>query len=212
MELVSDLLHYAELDRGDTALEPVDLNLAAARVMATIGSSIAQQGAIIEAGNLPTVPGRPGELQLVLQNLIANAIKYRSDQPPRIRLDALRDGEVWKIRCRDNGQGIPGSTREEVFEPFTRGQTSVPGSGLGLATCRRIIEGHGGRIWIASSGNLGTTVAFTLPVGPDPAPGEAEVPPTPAARSATREMASARGNRGAPPEARSPGALAPGRR
>jgi signal transduction histidine kinase len=212
MELVSDLLHYAELDRGDTALEPVDLNLAAARVMATIGSSIAQQGAIIEAGNLPTVPGRPGELQLVLQNLIGNAIKYRSDQPPRIRLDALRDGEVWKIRCRDNGQGIPGSTREEVFEPFTRGQTSVPGSGLGLATCRRIIEGHGGRIWIASSGNLGTTVAFTLPVGPDPAPGEAEVPPTPAARSATREMASARGNRGAPPEARSPGALAPGRR
>jgi signal transduction histidine kinase len=183
MELVSDLLHYAELDRGDTALEPVDLNLAAARVIATIGSSIAQQGALIETGNLPTVPGRPGELQLVLQNLIGNAIKYRSDQPPRIRLDALRDGEVWKIRCRDNGQGIPGSTREEVFEPFTRGQTSAPGSGLGLATCRRIVEGHGGHIWIASSGNLGTTFAFTLPVGPEREPGEAEAPPVPAAHS-----------------------------
>ena len=187
MELVSDLLHYAELDRGDTALEPVDLNLAAARVMATIGSSIAQQGALIETGNLPTVPGRPGELQLVLQNLIGNAIKYRSDQPPRVRLDALREGEVWKIRCRDNGQGIPGSTREEVFEPFTRGQTSVPGSGLGLATCRRIVEGHGGRIWIASSGNLGTTVAFTLPVGSEREPGEAEALPAPAARSDPRD-------------------------
>ncbi|MGD0448823.1 MAG: substrate-binding domain-containing protein, partial [Candidatus Dormibacteria bacterium] len=183
MELVSDLLHYAELDRGDTALEPVDLNLAAARVIATIGSSIAQQGALIEAGNLPTVPGRPGELQLVLQNLIGNAIKYRSDQPPRIRLDAIRDGDVWKIRCRDNGQGIPDSTREEVFEPFTRGQTSVPGSGLGLATCRRIVEGHGGRIWIASSGDVGTTVAFTLPVGSESEPGEAETPPAPAAQS-----------------------------
>ena len=187
MELVSDLLHYAELDRGDTAQEPVDLNLAAARVIATIGSSIAQQGALIEAGNLPTVLGRPGELQLVLQNLIGNAIKYRGDQPPRIRLDAHRDGEIWKIRCRDNGQGIPGSAREGIFEPFTRGQTSVPGSGLGLATCRRIVEGHGGRIWIASSGNLGTTVAFTLPVGPEPAPGEAEVPPTPAAHAQSRD-------------------------
>jgi len=180
MELVADLLHYAELDRGDTALEPVDLNEAAARVIATIGSSIAQQGALIETGNLPTVPGRPGELQLVLQNLIGNAIKYRGDQTPRIRLDAVRDGDAWKIRCRDNGQGIPGTAREQVFEPFTRGQTSVPGSGLGLATCRRIVEGHGGRIWIASTGNLGTTVAFTLPAAPEPEPGEAE-PPAPAA-------------------------------
>ncbi|MGD1052918.1 MAG: substrate-binding domain-containing protein [Candidatus Dormibacteria bacterium] len=181
MELVADLLHYAELDRGDTALEPVDLNQAAARVIATIGSSIAQQGALIETGQLPIVPGRPGELQLVLQNLIANAIKYRGDQPPRVRLDAVREGDAWKIRCRDNGQGIPGGAREQVFEPFTRGQTSVPGSGLGLATCRRIVEGHGGRIWIASSGNLGTTVAFTLPAGPEPEPGEAEAPPAPAA-------------------------------
>jgi len=181
MELVADLLHYAELDRGDTALEPVDLNQAAARVIATVGSSIAQQGALIETGNLPTVPGRPGELQLVLQNLIGNAIKYRGDQPPRIRLDAVRDGGAWKIRCRDNGQGIPGSAREQVFEPFTRGQTSVPGSGLGLATCRRIVEGHGGRIWIASTGNLGTTVAFTLPAGPEPEPGEADAAPAPAA-------------------------------
>jgi signal transduction histidine kinase len=181
MELVADLLHYAELDRGDTALEPVDLNQAAARVIATVGSSIAQQGALIETGNLPTVLGRPGELQLVLQNLIGNAIKYRGDQPPRVRLDALREGEAWKIRCRDNGQGIPGNAREQVFEPFTRGQTSVPGSGLGLATCRRIVEGHGGRIWIASTGNLGTTVAFTLPAGPEPERGEVAAPP-PAAR------------------------------
>ncbi len=181
MELVADLLHYAELDRGDTALEPVDLNQAAARVIATVGSSIAQQGALIETGNLPTVLGRPGELQLVLQNLIGNAIKYRGDQPPRVRLDALREREAWKIRCRDNGQGIPGNAREQVFEPFTRGQTSVPGSGLGLATCRRIVEGHGGRIWIASTGNLGTTVAFTLPAGPEPERGEVAAPP-PAAR------------------------------
>ena len=175
-ELVTDLLQYAELDRELSSAEPVDLNQAAARVIATIGSSIAQQGALIETGNLPTVFGRPGELQVVLQNLIENAIKYRGDQPPRIRLDAIRDAGAWKMSCRDNGQGIPTSSREQVFEPFTRGHTSVPGSGLGLATCRRIVEGHGGQIWIASSGNLGTTVAFTLPAGPEPEPGSVAAP------------------------------------
>jgi len=175
-ELVTDLLHYAELDRGATSVEQVDLNSTAARVIATIGSSIAQQGALIETGNLPIVPGRPGELQLVLQNLIENAIKYRGDRPPRIRLDAIREGGAWKIRCRDNGQGIPSGTREQVFEPFTRGHSSIPGSGLGLATCRRIVQGHGGRIWIATSGNLGTTVAFTLPAGRDPEPAAEAAP------------------------------------
>jgi signal transduction histidine kinase len=184
-ELVTDLLQYAELERGVSSVEPVDLNQTAARVIATIGSSIAQQGALIETGNLPTVFGRPGELQVVLQNLIENAIKYRGDQPPRIRLDAVRAGGAWRMTCRDNGQGIPTGARERVFEPFTRGHTSVPGSGLGLATCRRIVEGHGGRIWIAASGNLGTTVVFTLPAGPEPEPRSMAAPePGPAVEAA----------------------------
>jgi len=199
-ELVSDLLQYAELERGVSSVEPVDLNQAAARVIATIGSSIAQQGALIETGNLPTVFGRPGELQVVLQNLIENAIKYRGDQPPRIRLDAVRDERGWKMSCRDNGQGIPPDAREQVFEPFTRGHTSVPGSGLGLATCRRIVEGHGGRIWIAATGNLGTTVAFTLPAGPEPEPRSGVAPQTePPAEAAPRDGAEARLDR--PPHA-----------
>ena len=163
-------------DRKATSPEPVDLNLAAARVIATIGSIIAEQGALIETGKLPTVPGRPMELDLVLQNLIENAIKYRGERRPRIGLDAVREGDAWKIRCRDNGQGIPNDAREQVFEPFTRGRTSVPGSGLGLATCRRIVDAHGGRIWIAASGNVGTTVAFTLPAGPEPESSDGEAP------------------------------------
>ena len=189
-QLVTDLVQYAELDRGISSVEPVDLNQTAARVIATIGSTIAQQGALIETGNLPTVLGRPGELQLVLQNLIENSIKYRADQPPRIRIDAVRDGGAWKMSCRDNGQGIPTASREQVFEPFTRGPTSISGSGLGLATCRRIVEGHGGRIWIAASGNLGTTVAFTLPVGPEPEPGSVAAPEIgPPAEAAPRDGA-----------------------
>src|ERR1035437_9736883 len=175
-ELVSDLLHYAELDRKATSPEPVDLNLAAARVIATIGSSIAEQGALIETGKLPTVPGRPMELDLVLQNLIENAIKYGGERRPRIGLDAVREGDAWKIRCRDNGQGIPNDAREQVFEPFSRGRTSVPGSGLGLATCRRIVDGHGGHIWIAASGQGGTPAPSPLPAGRGPDPSEGGAP------------------------------------
>ena len=164
-ELVADLLHYAELDSGRTASEPVDLNVAAARVIATVRSTVVEQAAVIEAQPLPTVPGRAAELQLVLQNLIENAAKYRSDRRPRITLDAVRDGGFWKLRCHDNGKGIETELRRQIFEPFARGNTSLPGSGLGLATCRRIVEGHGGRIWIEASGESGTTVVFTLPAG-----------------------------------------------
>ena len=167
-ELVTDLLHYADLDRVVTAAEPVDLNLVAARVLTTIRSTISEHGAVVQTGHLPTVPGRAGELQLVLQNLIENAVKYRDARPPRIRLDAVREGDHWRIRCRDNGQGIEPDLRKEVFAPFARGHTTLPGSGLGLATCRRIVEGHGGRIWIEASGDTGTTVAFTLPARPRP--------------------------------------------
>ena len=165
-DLVTDLLHYVELDREPTALESVDLNLAAARALASNGSMVAEHGATMETGDLPTVPGRLAELELVLQNLIGNAINYRSSGPPRIRLDAARDNGTWTIRCRDNGEGIPADVRGHVFEPFVRGHPSVPGSGLGLATCRRIVEGHGGQIWIEASGEAGTTIAFTLPAGP----------------------------------------------
>jgi len=172
-DLVTDLLHYAELDRGETALEPVDLNLAADRALSTIGSMVTEHAAVVETGPLPTVPGRRAELELVLQNLIGNGIKYRSDRRPRIRLDAARKGRTWRIRCIDNGTGIPTGVREQIFEPFVRGDTALPGSGLGLATCRRIVEGHGGEIWIETTGDDGTTIVFTLPAEAAPEPGAA---------------------------------------
>jgi DNA-binding LacI/PurR family transcriptional regulator/signal transduction histidine kinase len=166
-DLVTELLHYAELDRGDATSEPVNLNVAAGRALATVESAVAEQGATIETGELPTVRGRFAELELVLQNLIENSVKYHGGRSPRIRIDAARNGGSWTVRCRDNGEGVPVEVRERVFEPFVRGHASVPGSGLGLATCRRIVEGHGGRIWIESSGEAGTTIAFTLPASPD---------------------------------------------
>ncbi len=163
-ELVGDLLRYAELERRPTAPERVDLNLAAGRALSTLEAQVAEQGALVETGDLPTVMGSFSGLELILQNLISNAIRHAGERPPRIRVDAVREGPAWTVRCRDNGAGIPDEVRERVFEPFVRSSGAVPGSGLGLATCRRIVQAHGGRIWIEESGARGTTVAFTLPV------------------------------------------------
>jgi DNA-binding LacI/PurR family transcriptional regulator/signal transduction histidine kinase len=193
-DLVVDLLHYAELERGATTTEVVDLNLVARRVILTTDSTITEQGATIDLGDLPVVRGRFVELELVLQNLIGNAIKYRSSRPPRIRLSAARSGNTWKVRCHDNGAGIPDDVRPQVFEPFIRGDASVPGSGLGLATCRRVVEGHGGQIWVEASGKTGTTIAFTLPAIPTlqitsmEAPGEAAITPTTASETAVQAI------------------------
>jgi len=165
-DLVGDLLRYAELDRGEEAAELVDLNRALRLALATTRSALADQAAVVDAADLPTVPGRFGQLELVLQNLIENGVKYRGVRPPRLHIDATLEGGIWTLRCRDNGEGVPPMVRDRIFEPFVRGHLSVPGSGLGLATCRRIVEGHGGRIWIESSGAAGTTFAFTLPASP----------------------------------------------
>jgi signal transduction histidine kinase len=193
-DLVVDLLHYAELEREAMTTEVVDLNLVARRVILTMDSTVSGQGATIDLGDLPVIRGRFVELELVLQNLIGNAIKYRSSRRPRIRLSATRSGNTWKVRCHDNGAGIPDDVRPQVFEPFIRGDAPVPGSGLGLATCRRVVEGHGGQIWIEASGKTGTTVAFTLPAIPTlqttsmGAPGEAAITPTTASETAVRAI------------------------
>jgi DNA-binding LacI/PurR family transcriptional regulator/signal transduction histidine kinase len=162
-DLVTDLLRYAELDGGAAPGQPVDLNLAVGRTLATLESTILEHGAVVETGELPTVLGNFAELAQVLQNVIENAVKYGGAHSPRIRIDAQHGDGAWTVRCRDNGEGIPADLREQIFEPFVRGRTRISGHGLGLATCRRIMEGMGGRIWVEESGSTGTTFALTIP-------------------------------------------------
>jgi signal transduction histidine kinase/ABC-type sugar transport system substrate-binding protein len=167
-ELITDLLRYAELDRAAAPAEPVDLNLAAGRALASLEAVVVESRAVVETTDLPTVQGSFAELELVLQNLIANAVKYRCARPPRVRIDATRTGSAWVVRCHDNGMGIPEDMWQTVFEPFVRGRSSTEGSGLGLATCRRIVEGLGGWIRVEASGENGTTIAVGLPYDPGP--------------------------------------------
>jgi DNA-binding LacI/PurR family transcriptional regulator/signal transduction histidine kinase/DNA-binding NarL/FixJ family response regulator len=160
--LITNLLRYAELDRHPNPTEPVDLDVVVSRAVAGLEAAIAESGAVIRRGALPTVVADPAGLEMVMENLISNAITHRRDVLPQVVIEAAAAGDTWEIRCRDNGTGIPADLGDAVFQPFVRGDASISGSGLGLATCRRIIERLGGRMWVDESSETGTCIAFTL--------------------------------------------------
>ena len=163
--LIRDVLAYSQIGRGPSLSKPTSLDEAVAWALENLSDSMAACDAVVVAGNLPVVSGDVSQLGQVFQNLIGNAIKYRSPGcPVRVNITAERDSAGdWLIRVRDNGIGIAQDQIEKVFRPFKRLHgTEIPGTGIGLALCRRIIEGHGGRIWAESSEREGTTFLFTL--------------------------------------------------
>lgn len=132
--------------------------------MANLSAAVAESGASIQAGELPTVAADAGQLTLVFQNLIGNAIKYRSAEPPTIRVNAGRGQGEWIFSVTDNGMGVAAEYHQTIFGLFKRLQSEQSGTGLGLAICKRIVEQHGGRIWVESTLGAGATFRFTLPV------------------------------------------------
>ena len=130
-----------------------------------LSGSISESQAVITFDGLPGVAGDEVYLGQLMQNLIGNALKYRREDAPRIHVSARKQGEEWVFSIADNGQGIAAPYQAQVFNLFARlhGQ-NYPGSGIGLATCRRIVERYGGRIWVESEENRGSTFYFTLPV------------------------------------------------
>ncbi len=121
----------------------------------------------IEFSDLPTVHGDASLLRLVFQNLCANSIKFRGEEPPVVRFAAERDGDFWRFSCTDNGIGIDAEYAERIFVLFQRlhPRTQYEGTGIGLAMCRKIVEYHGGRMWldVSESSDPGSTFYFTLP-------------------------------------------------
>jgi light-regulated signal transduction histidine kinase (bacteriophytochrome) len=138
----------------------------------SLAAGIEDTGATVEADGLPTVPGDPGLLALMFQNLIGNAIKFRGDDPPHVRISARTDpdSDGWAVTVADNGIGIDPTYAERIFVIFQRlhSRASYEGTGIGLAMCRKIVEYHGGRIWLAANGGPGSTFTFTLPAARDP--------------------------------------------
>jgi light-regulated signal transduction histidine kinase (bacteriophytochrome) len=164
--LINDLLLYSRAG-GQGALVPTDCGAVLATVLANLRSTIEEAGArVVVVEQLPTVEGDPTQLAQVFQNLIANAIKFRDERPPQILVGAERQGAEWLFSVRDTGIGIEPRHADRIFMVFKRlhAQTQYPGTGIGLAICRRVVERHGGRIWVEPAPGGGSVFRFTLPV------------------------------------------------
>ena len=164
--LINDLLEYSQVEIKGKTFKIVDSSLSVAKALANLQTSIEENNAEIEYDeNLPKVLGDPSQLSSLFQNLISNAIKFRSKQNPKIRITAERQDDEWLFSVRDNGIGIDQKYWGKIFVIFQRlhGKSEYQGSGIGLAVCKRIVERHGGHIWVESEPRKGTTFSFTLP-------------------------------------------------
>lgn len=163
--LLKALLAYWEVsERKRESPALIDCGAVLAKTLYNLQSAIAESGALITSDSLPTVVGEEVSLMQLFQNLISNSIKYRGDETPIIRVSAERDGEGWLFAVRDNGIGIDRQDAERVFGMFKRLHGSeIPGTGTGLAICRKVVERQGGRIWVESEAGRGATFKFTIP-------------------------------------------------
>jgi PAS domain S-box-containing protein len=164
--MVDGVMGYTESLESAPARAVVNLDETVQRALDSLSQQIAESGAVVTRGGLPTVHGDEHQLERVFQNLIVNALKFGGDEPPKVHIDARRESGAWRISVSDEGVGIPEAERGRIFELFSRGGHSTAGRGIGLATCRRIIELHGGRIWVEPNAPRGSTFAFTLPNEP----------------------------------------------
>jgi signal transduction histidine kinase len=166
-QLINDLLAFSRVGRNAGELQPIDLDDVLASAIVNLQAAIEESGAQVEFDPLPTVNGEASLLALVFQNLIGNAIKFHGDDPPHVRIDVAREDGRWLFTCSDNGIGIAPDYAERVFVIFQRlhPKDEYAGTGIGLAMCRKIVEYHGGRIWLDTEVNprSGTIFRFTLP-------------------------------------------------
>jgi PAS domain S-box-containing protein len=163
--LVDGLLDLARVGRGAPPARSVDLRRLIEELLDTLAPQIEAADARVEVGPLPTVSGVEGELARVFQNLLANALKFRGAAPPVIAVSAARGAREWTLTVADNGPGVSERNHERIFELFARGQADgeAPGTGLGLAVCRKVVELHGGRIWVEPAPGGGSAFRMTLP-------------------------------------------------
>jgi PAS domain S-box-containing protein len=166
-ELLSDLLAYTEVGAElDQPVETVDLNAVLNNVLENLKVTIANSGAVITSEPLPAISVYEAHLMPLFQNLIENAIKYRGAEAPRIHIAALQDHNEARFSISDNGMGIEEEYYDKIFIAFKRLHSkTIPGTGIGLAICQRVVKRYGGRIWVESKPGVGSTFHFTLPNG-----------------------------------------------
>jgi signal transduction histidine kinase len=163
--LIKALLDYSRIGTKIKPFEPTDLEAVVQTALKNLQVAVAESEAIVTYDTLPMVMGDATQLGQLFQNLIGNAIKFRGDAPPRIHISAERNGRDWYFSCRDNGIGIDPRFSERIFVIFQRlhSKEEYSGTGIGLALCKKIVERHGGRIWVESEPGKGATFRFTIP-------------------------------------------------
>jgi signal transduction histidine kinase len=163
--LINDLLAFSRVGRLRERQIEVNLGEVLSQALAGLSTLIEETHATINAGELPAVRGEPALLSLVFQNLVANALKFHGPQRPIVHIRARREDADWLVSCSDNGIGIDPRHAERIFVIFQRlhAKDEYAGTGIGLAMCRKIIEYHGGRIWLEPDAGEGSTFSFTLP-------------------------------------------------
>src|SRR5215472_12852178 len=163
--LITDLLMFSQVGTRGGEFAEADLNLLLREALQNLQSSIKAAQATVTSDPLPTLVVDSTQIVQLFQNLLGNAIKFRSERPPAIHVGARHSADGWTISVRDNGIGIEAQYFDRIFQIFQRLHTrrQYPGTGIGLAICKRIIERHGGRIWVESAPGEGSTFFFTLP-------------------------------------------------
>jgi PAS domain S-box-containing protein len=164
-ELLADLLAYTQVTAEDEQpLEAVDLNRVFENTLVTCKTAIDETGATVTSERLPTIQAHEPHFLQLFQNLISNSLKYRSERPPQVHVLAERQNGAFRIAFKDNGMGIAPEYHDQVFGVFKRlhGKT-IPGTGIGLAICQRVVQRYGGEIWVESNVNEGATFYFTVP-------------------------------------------------
>jgi signal transduction histidine kinase len=166
--LINDLLTYSRVGRRGKPPEPTDLGEMFDTALQNLQVTLREQGASVTHGDLPVLDVDAGQMVQLLQNLIGNAVKFRREEAPRVHVSASAAGSEWTVTVEDNGIGVPVDQAERVFQIFQRLHTreEYEGTGIGLAVCRRIVERHGGHIWIEPGEEVGSRVRFTIPGAP----------------------------------------------
>ena len=163
--MIEALLEYSRVETGGRPFETVDLEGVLTETIENLRVQIEDTGGEIDSGPLPRVTGDPDQLRQVFQNLLSNAIVYSGDEPPRIHVEAERRRETWIVSVRDEGIGIPADAQDRIFDVFERlhSRQEYEGTGIGLALCQRIVERHGGDLWVDSTPGVGSTFSISLP-------------------------------------------------
>ncbi len=164
-QLIVDLLALSRIESEGKAFQACDINTTVERAVRNLQAAIEETAADIRREGLPTVLGDSGQLVQLWQNLLSNAVRFRGTRPLRVEISAARQGEEWIFSVKDNGTGFDPDEVKTVFRIFGRLQPELPGTGIGLTICQRIVERHGGRIWAESTPGEGSTFYFTIPIG-----------------------------------------------